>query len=147
VSNYALPGLEARHNSSYWNHTSYIGFGPSAHSFLAPTGGRPAMRWSNVRSVGGWSGALRKGEAPLGSREELTAGELFEEGVFLGLRANGLDPARVEERCGVRFTDRQKATLDSLVEARLAVFDGNRYRLTPEGFVLCDEICARLLVP
>lgn len=33
ISNFALPGLEARHNSSYWNLTPYLGLGCSAHSF------------------------------------------------------------------------------------------------------------------
>ena len=33
ISNYALPGFEAQHNSAYWNAEPYIGLGPSAHSF------------------------------------------------------------------------------------------------------------------
>jgi oxygen-independent coproporphyrinogen III oxidase len=147
VSNYARPGLHARHNSGYWDHTGYVGFGPSAHSFLAPTEGRPALRWSNVRSLAGWSGALRKGERPLSTREELAAQELFEEGVFLGLRANGLDTARVETMSGIRFTGRQRATLRELLDAGLAGVDGGRIRLTQAGYVLCDEICVRVLVP
>lgn len=33
ISNFALPGKEAVHNSSYWNLTPYLGLGCSAHSF------------------------------------------------------------------------------------------------------------------
>lgn len=33
VSNYAVPGHEAVHNSLYWKGHSYSGFGPSAHSY------------------------------------------------------------------------------------------------------------------
>lgn len=33
ISNFARPGLHARHNSSYWDMTPYIGLGPGAHSF------------------------------------------------------------------------------------------------------------------
>lgn len=33
ISNYALPGYRAEHNSSYWDGTPYLGLGVSAHSF------------------------------------------------------------------------------------------------------------------
>ena len=33
VSNFAQPGCEAVHNTNYWKHVNYVGFGPSAHSF------------------------------------------------------------------------------------------------------------------
>ncbi len=35
ISNFALPGFEAVHNSAYWSHVPYVGLGPGAHSFLA----------------------------------------------------------------------------------------------------------------
>ncbi len=34
ISNFAQPGFEAQHNSAYWHHIPYIGFGPAAHSFF-----------------------------------------------------------------------------------------------------------------
>ena len=33
ISNFCLPSLHSRHNSSYWTGTKYLGCGPSAHSF------------------------------------------------------------------------------------------------------------------
>lgn len=46
VSNFALEGMEALHNSSYWSYVPYAGFGPGAHSF-SMSGGRPVRRWNN----------------------------------------------------------------------------------------------------
>ena len=47
ISNWALPGHEALHNSAYWTRHPYVGLGPGAHSLLyyenAPAFGR-AMR-------------------------------------------------------------------------------------------------------
>jgi oxygen-independent coproporphyrinogen-3 oxidase len=34
ISNFAQPGFEAVHNSAYWRHVPYVGFGPGAHSFI-----------------------------------------------------------------------------------------------------------------
>lgn len=33
VSNFAKPGMESKHNSSYWKGVPYMGVGPSAHSY------------------------------------------------------------------------------------------------------------------
>jgi oxygen-independent coproporphyrinogen-3 oxidase len=41
ISNFCTPGNPSLHNSSYWNKTSYLGFGPSAHSFTKNT-----RRWN-----------------------------------------------------------------------------------------------------
>ena len=37
ISNYAKPGFRSRHNSAYWKGESYLGFGPSAHSYIDNT--------------------------------------------------------------------------------------------------------------
>lgn len=33
ISNFCLPGLASKHNTSYWQQKKYLGVGPSAHSF------------------------------------------------------------------------------------------------------------------
>ncbi len=33
ISNFAKPGFRSKHNSSYWQGKSYLGLGPSAHSY------------------------------------------------------------------------------------------------------------------
>jgi oxygen-independent coproporphyrinogen-3 oxidase len=48
VSNYARRGFHSLHNSLYWNHDSYLGFGPSAHSFWCGEPFLESTRWWNV---------------------------------------------------------------------------------------------------
>ena len=81
VSNYAR-GAEyiSRHNSRYWDHTPYLGLGPSAHSF----DGR--RRWWNVRANGEYEGKVRSGEPPLQGEEVLTGEQLILEKLYLGFR-------------------------------------------------------------
>lgn len=48
ISNFAIPGFEAEHNSAYWRHIPYTGLGPGAHSFII-SDGRYIRRWNNPR--------------------------------------------------------------------------------------------------
>lgn len=51
ISNFALPGRIAIHNSSYWDGSDYIGLGPGAHSMA---GGE---RWYNPSDLKGYIGS------------------------------------------------------------------------------------------
>ena len=44
ISNYALPGHEARHNLTYWRAQTYLGIGAGAHSYAGDAGGQSAAR-------------------------------------------------------------------------------------------------------
>lgn len=84
ISNYAF-GEEnrSRHNRKYWQHTPYLGLGPSAHSF------RDGKRWWNVRSVEQYCGLLKQGRVPVSGEEHLTRQQRELESLFLGLRTSG----------------------------------------------------------
>jgi oxygen-independent coproporphyrinogen III oxidase len=64
ISSFAKPGHRSRHNHAYWNHTNYIGFGPSAHSFWWK--GLPAARWSNVRNLARYEALMKQNHATAG---------------------------------------------------------------------------------
>jgi len=84
ISNWALPGFEARHNSAYWKRLPYIGLGPGAHSLKV----RDCRSW-NSRESRGWSQEC----------EYLSEEEIREERLMLGLRTSeGVDGRRIDEK-------------------------------------------------
>ena len=78
ISNWAIPGHEARHNSAYWTRHPYVGLGPSAHSLGITADGKQRRSW-NSSSVSGW-----KEEGA----EVLSEEEIREERIMLGLRTD-----------------------------------------------------------
>ena len=106
VSNFARePRWRSRHNRKYWDHTPYLGLGPSAHSF----DGR-RRRWWNHRGLAAWRAAVERGERPVAAREELDRETLALERLMLALRTvDGLDLARFREALRRRPRRRQPA--------------------------------------
>lgn len=139
VSNYARPGFRSIHNSNYWNHTNYLGLGPSAHSFWS------GRRWWNLRSIRGYSEALERGDLPEAGREDLTKDELLGEAIMLGLRSDGIDLSAIAVRYGVDLLRRNDRLISHLVSEGLAVLEGGRLRLSDRGYLLCDKIVEMLL--
>jgi oxygen-independent coproporphyrinogen III oxidase len=146
VSNYARPGYRSRHNSAYWTHDNYIGLGPSAHSFWRAPDGRTARRWANIANLSIYLERLRKGDPATGFEETVSAGELVNERIFLGLRNDGLDLAGLQREYGVALRSIHGVVVDGLIEEGLALLREGVLRLTPRGFLLCDEIAGRLML-
>lgn len=124
ISNWALPGFEAVHNSAYWTRHPYVGLGPSAHSF---DGQRRSWNPSDLIA---W---LRQ-QTP--DSETLSETESREEQIFLGLRtARGIpeglpDPVR---------------TAAMLADGRLIKIDGGRVRIPEERWFVSDDLFAELI--
>jgi len=139
VSNFALPGYRSRHNSNYWNHSNYLGLGPSAHSFWN------GKRWWNIANVNGYAEKLEHTSLPVSGEEQLSAEQLRDEEIFLGLRSSGLDVGGFLQRHKRDLVAEHRNLVDDLLSTELAAFDGRILRLTPKGYAVCDEICGSFL--
>jgi oxygen-independent coproporphyrinogen-3 oxidase len=127
VSNAALPGRRARHNSAYWRRAPYIGLGPSAHSGVGRT-----RRW-NLRDWSAYERASGAGESVEGGSEELTAEAVELEEAYLGLRTvEGLAAERLPAEA---ITAWMHAGWAQITPAR-------RVRLTAEGWLRLDALVA-----
>lgn len=80
ISNWALPGRRAIHNSAYWTRKPYVGLGPGAHSLRSSAASAPTAL-ANIRSWNSEDLINWTSES-----EVLTAEQMREEEIMLGLR-------------------------------------------------------------
>jgi len=126
VSNAALPGHRARHNSAYWKRAPFIGLGPSAHS-----GFGQERRW-NIREWAAYERALQSGGSPVADREALDQSAIQLEELYLGLRTrNGVPEQRIPS-----------AVRGVWIRNGWAELQDGRIRLTPEGWLRLDALAA-----
>ena len=132
VSNFALPGHRARHNSAYWRGVPYLGVGPSAHGFDGLE-----RRW-NVGAYAGWLRALGERIDPMDGSERLTSENRAAEEVYLGLRTT----------LGLEIAEHEWESMSSWVAAgwveRVPHAPGLRIRCTPQGWLRLDALAADL---
>lgn len=135
ISNAALPGRESRHNLKYWLSDPYLGLGPAASSCV---GGH---RFTYPRDTAAFVAGNEPVEdpcagAPVGSPEEYA---------LLRLRlTDGLSAADFAARFGApmptEWVTNACALPNSLVEA-----DGEKIRLTRDGFLLSNTLISRIV--
>lgn len=134
ISNWAKPGFRARHNAKYWDLSSYLGIGPSAHSLL---GGR---RFAYDRSLD----AFLAGQPPV-QEDEVDGFSPALEFLMLALRtADGVVPEAFEARFGVPFAPYARR-LRFFEPHGLTRFESDRWRLTEQGFLLSNSILTDVL--
>ncbi|MFZ5642231.1 MAG: radical SAM family heme chaperone HemW [Bacillota bacterium] len=140
ISNFCLPGRACRHNLKYWHNLSYLGLGPSAHSFI---GGR---RFSNTSDLGLYIERLGWGILPVEWEEEPDLKNSMSETVFLGLRlTEGLDTMVFEKRFERDIMEVFGDQIESLGRQSLIIKEGNRIRLTKKGMLLGNRVFAEFV--
>ena len=95
ISNFALPGKEAVHNSAYWRRVPYVGLGPGAHSLTETD-----LRCWNSQQTSGWTSEC----------EHLTPEQIREEVLMLGLRTD-------RGACGMQIPEKDWFISDSIIES------------------------------
>ncbi len=144
ISNYAKDGYDCQHNNNYWNHSDYISFGPSAHSFLKKNP-QEGKRWWNVRSIQQYCEMLEKEKFPLGGEEEITTEKFLDEEIFLGLRSKGIDIQKISSLYGINILSFCEDIIAKYQQKEMLVIENNYLRLTPKGYMMCDSVVEEFL--
>ena len=135
ISNFAKPGRESRHNLNYWTLGEYAGFGPGAHSDFR------GRRYAWARDLE----AYLRGKPPLSEDQAMSPRDREAEWLMLSLRlVRGLDMAAWEERFRRPFAP-FLPFLNRCEAAGYAAREEGRWRLTPRGFLVSNQIIGFLL--
>lgn len=145
VSNYAKPGKEAVHNSNYWNHKDYLGFGPSAHSFywISP---EQAVRRKNVADLKKYMNNTTVDHSLAEESELLDLPQLAEERLMIGLRTRkGISYRELETVYQYKLNAAQQEWRDFQMKSGTITSDPNRLSFTEEGLKIADLLIVDLL--
>jgi oxygen-independent coproporphyrinogen-3 oxidase len=138
VSNFCKPGFMSRHNSSYWRQTSYLGIGPSAHSYNNTT------RQYNVSNNAIYLKTIAQNQIPA-EIEQLQREDHINEYLLTTLRTNwGTDLERLRHLYHYDIDTVYAEYLETLYTQGLAVRDGHHLKLTKKGRLLADKIASDL---
>ena len=164
ISNFALPGYEAVHNSAYWRHVPYVGLGPGAHSYLEGSSGpyvpaalsqQCSARSEWDREMAGdvpvrlWNEAdlqkyIKAGEtgdfSPVQGGELLDDEQLIMERIMLGLRTSAGVPEDY-----LRLHCKPSALDEALRCGSLIMKDDGYVRIPEDRFFVSDNIILNLL--
>lgn len=154
ISNFAIPGHHALHNSNYWNGTPYLGIGAGAHSYSGSpypkeviwTGGNNVSRQWNVSNVAEYIRSIQQGVIPC-ETEYLDRDTQYNDMITTSLRtAAGIcidaltDPYR-----GYVLTQSQKHISNGLL--CMDAINGRRFlHLSRKGLFVSDDIMSDLIM-
>ena len=124
VSNFALPGYEAQHNSNYWNGTPYVGIGAGAHTYIGVE-----RSWNPDDLETYIRGDFQR------ASETLTERDCYNERIMLGLRtAKGVAKQDI------------RADISKYVEAGLLHEKEDRIVATQKGIHILNRIIEDLMI-
>lgn len=123
ISNFARRGLKSRHNLKYWRREEYLGIGAAAHSFYK------GKRFAVKRDIKEFIASEHQIEVITDE-----APNELEEKIMLGLRLTEGIPKELWEPLNL-----------ALIPEKYYKIENDRLSLTPEGFLVSNEIIATLL--
>lgn len=141
ISNLALPGMYAIHNTNYWRGNPYIGIGPSAHSFNGTS------RMWNVSNNAVYARNILTEKKLTFEEETLEATDHLNEYIMTSLRTMwGCDLGRIEGQWGSGYADVIEKSSHLFQEKKWLLQEGKKLVLTNEGKLFADRIAGEMFV-
>jgi len=139
ISNFAVPGMYAVHNTNYWRGIPYLGIGPSAHSFNGKE-----RRW-NVANNALYINSLLQENKLTYENEILTTAQHLNEYIMTSLRTMwGCDLDKVREDWGNEYTAQVIENSYQFREKKWMIEKDNKLIITDAGKLFADRIAGEM---
>jgi len=140
ISNFALPGYYSKHNSAYWKLNSYIGLGPSAHSFDGVS-----RQW-NVASNTKYIAAINNNSI-FYEKELLSETDKYNDYVMVSLRTSkGIDLSYLERNFGKKHFNYCLENSSKYIDQQKLSYVDQHIRLTNTGIHISNLIISDLML-
>lgn len=137
-SNFGKEGFHSQNNTAYWQGKSYLGIGPSAHSYDGNT-----RSW-NINNNAKYIKSIEAGTLPL-EREVLSGKDKYNEYVMTGLRTKwGVSLEKIEIDFGKKYVDYFIRQAKVHLEDGLLVAENRIFKISDKGKFLSDGIASDL---
>lgn len=142
ISNFAKPTHHSRHNSSYWNGTHYVGFGPAAHSYNGIS-----RQW-NVANVKKYVELMESNDVDsLFEKETLTPDQRYNEYVITALRTLwGCDLVYIRREMGEKFANHLEKQAKQLIDNGSVTRTCEFIHLNDQQMLMADNIAVQLMI-
>lgn len=139
ISNFAKPGCESRHNSSYWNDTAYIGCGAAAHSY---DGNSREWNIADIKEyIRGMASGARNYEI-----EHLTEEERYNDTILTRLRtADGIPLTWMKNKFSQRLNSYMLNAAKKHIEYGNIKKTDETLSLTEKGIFISDAVIRDLI--
>ncbi len=138
ISSFSLPGMQSRHNRSYWQGKKYFGFGPSAHSFDGQS-----RKWNIAHNIE-YIKSISENRIPFQS-ESLSPVQQLNEYIMTTLRtAAGISLNDIRIKWGEEIALLLVNLADPFIRSGKMIMISNHLVLSREGKLFADGIAAAL---
>ena len=137
-SNFGKPGFFSRNNTAYWEAKSYLGIGPSAHSYSGNS-----RSW-NISNNTIYIKSIEEGKLPI-EREILSLEDRYNEYIMTASRTKkGIILEKVANDFGKKYLDYLLAQAVEHLDDGLLENENNVLRISKKGKFLGDGIASDL---
>ena len=145
ISNFAKAGRESRHNLKYWQSEEYVGFGPSAHSYVNGKRYYYSPNLSSYINSVEQSGTVEKIYEDGENERNLDEISQTDEYVMLKLRlSKGISEDEFFARFGMPLLEKYPKITAYLDSGYMKKSNGS-YSFTPKGFFVSNYIFTEIL--